>query len=529
MFKKIERQKTLDRKDKIFIDYINDQKEIKKYFKDKIDFEDNKAISRELINTLKKYNQDCGAERKTLENIEKLKEKDTCVVITGQQPVLVAGSIYIIYKIIDTIKYAKDLSKKLKREVIPVFWNASDDDDWEEVNQVCLINKENLLKIIKIRAKKDIKNIPFGKISLDNLCITEFIEELKDSLADTKFKEEVIFTITDSREKATYYSQWFSALILRLFSKYGLIIIDPNEKKVKELLKPLLKKEIENPTCSTRLLDKTGKQLKIDGYTPKIHKLSHLCNFYILRDDRRCKVSYHHNYFLVGEERFNQKELLKYLEDRPESFYVNVVLRTLAQSLLLPVVGCVCGPGEVAYSAQLKDIYKTFNIRMPYIIPRNSATLIEERIYKILNKYNLHPFELKSEQDVLVKKIVKKRHRLEEIGRLKNKTIGSLEGIKKHILDIDQNLLSVFKKLNYQIKLSFDDFEKSVIKHKKKDAEIIYKQINRLKDNLFPKNCLQERCLNIYYFLNKYGLDFVDCLLERIPFDFRYHYYVKID
>lgn len=527
MFEKIERAKTLTKKNKIFIDYIHDRKEIKKYFNDKIDPEDKKAVSRELINVLKKYNQDCGAKRETLENIKKLKNKDTCIVITGQQPVLVAGPIYIVYKIIDTIKYAKELSEKLNKEVVPVFWNASDDDDWEEADHIYLINRDNILKKLEIKTKKDIKNIPYGRINLNDLYVEEFIENLEANLVDTKFKEK-ISAIKDSSAGTYCYSQWFSVLILKLFSKYGLVVIDPKEEEIKELLKPLFEEEIKNPTFSTNLLNKAGERLKEDGYIPKIHKLSHLCNFFILRKDKRCRVTYHDDYFLVGEERYSQEDLLAYLEEKPENFYVNVVLRTLAQSLLLPVVACICGPGEVSYFAQLKDIYEAFNLKMPYLIPRTSITLIEERVGKILSKYNLQPIELRDDKSILVNKIAKKRHRLEEIDKLKNKTINSLENMEEHILNIDQNLHSAFKKLSYQINASFAEFEKSVIKHQKKDREVILKQITRLKDSLFPQNYLQERYLNVFYFLNKYGLDFVNYLMERMPLDFKYHHYVEV-
>lgn len=527
MFEKIERAKTLAKKNKIFIDYIHERKEIKKYFKEKISLGDIKATSKRVIDVLKEYHESCGAKRETLENIERLKNKNTYVVITGQQPVLVAGPIYIVYKIIDTIKYAKELSKKLNKEVVPVFWNASDDDDWEEVNHVYLINKDNTLKKLEITPKKDIKNIPYGRINLNDLYVEKFIESLEANLADTKFKEE-ISAIKDSSAAAYCYSQWFSILILRLFSKHGLVVIDPKEKEIKKLLKPLFEEEIKNPTFSTNLLNKAGERLKEDGYIPKIHKLSHLCNFFISRRDKRCPVAYHYDYFLVGEEKYSQKDLLAYLEDRPENFYVNVVLRTLAQSLLLPVIACICGPGEVSYFAQLKDIYEAFNLKMPYLIPRASITLIEERVGKILNKYNLKPIELRDDKSALVNKIIKERHRLEKIDKLKNKTIDSLESIKEPILNIDQNLLSAFKKLSYQISISFAEFEKSVIKHQKKDSEVILKQITYLKDNLFPNNYLQEKGLNVFYFLNKYGLDFVNYLMERMPLDFKYHHYIEI-
>ena len=67
--------------------------------------------------------------------IDDLSKSNTFTVTTGHQLNLFTGPLYFFYKIIDTIKICEDLRSKFpKNNFIPIYWMASEDHDFEEIN-----------------------------------------------------------------------------------------------------------------------------------------------------------------------------------------------------------------------------------------------------------------------------------------------------------------------------------------------------------------------------------------------------------
>jgi bacillithiol biosynthesis cysteine-adding enzyme BshC len=523
MERRIKIEEIISKKNKIYIEYLKKEEKIKEYFKERINLSRRGGIKKELFEVLWRYNKETNAGEKTFHNLEKLKEDKSLVVITGQQPNILTGPLFIIYKTIAILKYASKLANKGK-DIVPVFWISSDDVDWEEVNHLFIIDRNKKVKQIDLKSEEKIENIPYGRIKLKELKIDNFLEELEKDLGESIYKAKLINFIKESIDCRDSLTRWFSKILHKLFKNLGLIVVDPHEKEIKDILRPLFEKEIKNPTYSTYLLNRAGEKLKASGYLPKIHKKAHLCNFYLLRGGKRKRLFYINQCFLLDGEEIKKEEILK---EESEKFSLNVVLQPLAQSFLLPMVATICGPGEISYYAQLKDIYREFKLVMPYIIPRPSITLIVEEVSEIMERNALLPWELILEKEVIINNIIKKSPFLQNLGKIKEETLSSLDSLKGGIITQNE-LFSSFKKLNFEISSSFKEFEKKIIKAEKKRRKRLREEIEFLKDFLFPYNLLQERSLNIFYFLNRYGLELIEEFLERISLNYRYHYFLNI-
>lgn len=97
-----------------------------------------------LVDTLQKqYGKILEKDSKVLSNLETLLLKNTFTVTTGHQLNLFTGPLYFIYKIVTAINLAKKLTEQFpEKNFVPIYWMASEDHDFEEINHVFLHEKK---------------------------------------------------------------------------------------------------------------------------------------------------------------------------------------------------------------------------------------------------------------------------------------------------------------------------------------------------------------------------------------------------
>ena len=143
-------------------DYYYSFDKVRKFYQD--DFRDLKAfqeqaqriMSRELpreqlVSILKRQNMAYGCENQTLDNIDKFIQDQACAVVTGQQAGLFSGPLYTVYKALTAIKLAEKLSHSCQGRFLPVFWLASDDHDFDEINHIMVMSKKNQISFSTCR------------------------------------------------------------------------------------------------------------------------------------------------------------------------------------------------------------------------------------------------------------------------------------------------------------------------------------------------------------------------------------------
>ncbi len=519
--------------------YQYDYRNIDSYRKRVLDLKTDydKENRSKIYNILKDYNKNIGCSQKTIENIEKLKSKKSAVIIGGQQPGFLTGPIFIIFKILTILKVSSYFEKELKIPIIPCFWNASDDNSFNQIDNLNVIDKE--ITNIKLDLPDFDPKTRYSDIYLADSRFKEAIEKLESILYFTSFKTEVMDFYKNILASALKncsnpkgeinVSSFFSVIITRMFSGYGLVIIDPADVELKKLSCNLLEFDISKHCQISHLINSTGKKLNSCGYHSQLSSTPGTLDFFYCVDGIREKIySDSDNLFEISDKRYNKKEFWDLLIEKPAAISLNVILRPLLQDKLLPVLCSICGPGESSYYAQLKPVYNLYGLKMPVIYPRFSATVVEKKIKRLIVKLKITDIELESSKEEIIRQAVSKRLKI-DMGKLvlnlESDIQIKLEKLEKSFSDLEMNISSSFDRIKRNIKKEIKVLNKKLYSELKRQNKFTVEGINKIYMNIFPDNNLQEREINIISYLNRYGFDFIDDLYSAVtPLDFRHKF-----
>lgn len=511
----------------IFLDYISRKEKFfpdhfERLFSGQADFTSyNKSFSlrKDLHDTLLDYNRKIGVSEKTIHHIEHLLDENTLAVVTGQQVGLFGGPLYTIYKIIGAIQTAEKLQTLYPDyRFIPIFWMEDEDSDFKEINWTGVITAQNEYK--KIYYKNNFQNSlnnPICTIRLtEDILHTE--EEILDSIIQTEFTNEIFSHLRESYRPETFIHDAFAGWINRLFKDYGLVLYHPSNGTMKRYALSLFRDALENADDIHQIVQRKSKWLKDNGYTAQVQtKPSYL---YCLEKQHPFNIRNLNKFRIHTPLSIQEKiSLLELMEEKPECFIPNVLLRPLVQDTIIPVAAYVAGPAEIAYMAQIAPLYEYWKIEQPYIVPRPSVTIVENKIAHLLEKYSVSLIELlnKNEENFrALYRYEKENNVSEKISRLKDKIITEISDLRSSLESVDISLSGALDTTIKKMKDGIDVLQKKTEMAENKKTDNLHHHIHKIKNHLLPDNDFQERKINTLYFINKYHLDFIQNLYSQI-------------
>jgi bacillithiol biosynthesis cysteine-adding enzyme BshC len=514
----------------LFSDYCNDFKKLRSFFRyNPRDLENavgelrgtqQRRFTENQLNEIKLYNKrmDCGAE--TLENIDKLGRNGAVTVVTGQQPGIFTGPLYTIYKTLSAIKLARSLTENFGVDAVPVFWNASEDHDFQEVRHIEFVNRDNSVISLIYEPQADVEGKSIFDIPLEP-SLEFLIDLLQGDTNESEFKPFLTDLLRNSLGRCYSLADWFSHQMQALFGSYGLIILDAHLPPCRQLSRPVMGREIKSASRSSSLINETGAQLRRLGYHQQIERKPDDVNFFLYAQGRRNKVRFQNDKFVVDRVglEYNTSEMLDMLAEEPQRFSPSAVLRPLVQDHILPTVAYVAGPGEISYFAQMRNTYNFFDLVMPLIYPRSRAVLVESKIAKILERYGLHVDDARLSHKELVRTIASKRTPrpiVQSCDRKLDVMQVVLDEFRREVGDIDPTLVEPVDKLKRKIGYEMDKLRDKLTQAQQTDLDVVEQQVSKLKAHLFPEGKEQERILNIYPYLFAHGIQLIPMLEERL-------------
>jgi bacillithiol biosynthesis cysteine-adding enzyme BshC len=486
-----------------------------------------------LVRVLAEQNREFYCSIKTLANIDLLHEDNTFAVVTGQQVGLLGGPLYTIYKIITTLKLTDRLNDDFPEcHFVPIFWLEDEDHDFEEVNNIKVVDPENKAKKIEylLDGKPLERNVgAVGELQLDGF-IDEFFKHVEESLINTEFKGKLFETLRHYYQHGSTFTKAFVGLVNHLFEDSGLIFIKPNHAELKRLMSPIFQREInEHPKVCQLVIDRSAELEQRYHAQVKAKAL----NLFLFDKGGRYLIEPREEGFgLKGARRhLTMEELKQIAADRPELLSPNVVLRPICQDTVLPTAVYVGGPNEIAYFAQLKPIYEFFDLTMPIIYPRATATILEEKLESILQKFELDLTAFFGNLETVLRTVSEQISDIKVEDMFRNvgaRMRESLNELKFGINQIDPTLLGALDTASSKIEFQLNVLKEKTINAQKKKNEIALKQVEKVANNILPFGELQERQINVIYFMNKYGLDFVKWLTEEVKIDLFHHQVIHL-
>jgi len=520
---------------KLFDDYIGQFQKVRQYFEADFHSLQNFPIHAEQIARQAKHrpvvadvlvdqNRQMGASEKTLENARRLGDSNTFAIVTGQQVGILGGPLYTIYKTVTALKLAERLASSYPEyRFVPVFWLEGEDHDFAEVNKVNVLNADHAPVEIEYvpKAKQILKNPgAVGEMQL-NSTLDHFFEQLQKTLPNSEFKASLLSMLKTAYTPSSTLNTSFSRFIGTLFHDAGLVFISSNDRRLKELLVPIFLKELQDYPKVSQLIIQRSAELE-ERYHAQI-KTKAMNLFMFFKGGRYFIEPREHDFSLRGTRQYFQKEeLLKIVTETPELISPNVALRPICQDTLLPTLAYVGGPSEIAYFAQLKPVYGYFDLTMPIIYPRASVTIYEQKFERILEKYQLELLEFFGDPEKVSRKVVEliSEVKIDEMFNDAVKRTNELMAEMKYGLNyIDSTLMGPLEGTRAKIESHLLVLKEKVIEAQKRKHEIALRQVRKVIDSIVPRGNLQERVLSIVYFMNKYGLDFVQRLRNDVEID----------
>jgi len=457
---------------------------------------------------------------KTAQNIKKLADKKTLAIVTGQQLGILGGPLYTFYKIITAIKLSQFLSERYDDyNFVPVFWLEGDDHDFNEVRTIKIIDDNNSLVTVgyKEEIEEDDLKQSVGLIKLDN-SINDFFTALEKELKETEFKSSLLQQLKNCFQEGRTFKDAFRDLIFNYFDNYGLVIFDPQMDEVKQLLKPIFKKEITDFRIHTEQLVHVSATLE-ELYHAQV-KVKPV-NLFLRVDEGRHSIEPVENEFRLRRKRksYTQEQLLEVLENEPDKFSPNVLLRPICQDYLLPTAFYIAGPSEIAYFAQLKPLYELYNIVEPIIYPRSSLTILENSIAGSLDKFSIGINDVFVDVENVKKRIINSVEQSsvdEMFSDISNQLENSFDQLKEKLFDLDKTIADSSNRYRDKILGTIAELKSKAEKAQQKKYEVTLRQIDRAAVHLFPNSNLQEREINFVYFVNKYGDEFLKRVFDEL-------------
>ncbi|MFV2006099.1 MAG: bacillithiol biosynthesis cysteine-adding enzyme BshC [Longimicrobiales bacterium] len=455
------------------------------------------------------------------ERLDSWVEKGGLVVTTGQQPGLFGGPLYSIYKALTTISLARALEADLGRPVLPLFWVASDDHDWAEADHTYAIDSANQLRLVQV-ADPGAKNQPIHRIE----CATNLdaaLVEFLEILPNTDFSDTYIKLLRDAHDSPATLSSSFQQVMEGLLGPQGLFFTDAANPVVKDRSSPVLLSELDG-LGTEALLRGTAESLEADGYHVQVHIMEGGVNLFLEGPAGRERLYRDEDGFHLHHSgaRLTREDILARVQADPSVLSPNVLLRPIVESEVFPVVSYVAGPGEMAYYAQIRGLYESHGMQMPVIHPRHAVTIVEPKIRKVMDKFEVGLETLGRPHHEVASEIAK-----DEVPAEVRKALGGLrdavgEGSSELLeaaLAIDPTLKGPVTHARNTSFAAIQEAEKKIVQSVKRQNEIALGQLEKAQLHMFPEGKPQERMLNPFYYLFRFGNPFMAALVDALKVD----------
>ena len=503
---------------KLIVDYLDKKTELKSLynrfptlenFKEQLE-EKSQNYSTEnrksLVTALENQYKGFQISEATSTNISLLSNSKTFTITTGHQLNLFTGPLYFLYKIVSAITLCATLKKEYPSyDFVPIYWMATEDHDFEEINH---FNFKN----VKINWNKESYG-PVGRVSTQGLkdVFEAFALELGIGENASYLKElfENSYLEHNNLADATRF------LANELFGDKGLVILDGDDIMLKQLFIPFVKNELIHKTTFQKVSETNAmleKEYEIQVNPREI-------NLFYIEDDLRERIVFENNLFKINNTTlsFSEKEIIELLENCPEKFSPNVILRPMYEEVILPNLCYIGGGGEIAYWLQLQSTFEANKVTFPILLVRNSVLLVTKKQTIKADKLNLSWENLFSNQLELFAQKTKEFSKFNlDFSEQKEHLKQQFEKLLLIANQTDKSFIGAVKAQQTKQIKGLENLEKRLLKAEKRMHADELERIIQLQNELFPNQGLQERRNNFAEYYNEYGQEFIDKLFKQL-------------
>jgi bacillithiol biosynthesis cysteine-adding enzyme BshC len=450
----------------------------------------------------------CGLHEASRDSLARFARPGALAVVAGQQPGLFGGPLYTLYKGLTAISLAREIEAASGRPVVPIFWIASDDHDFEEVRRTSVGDPAEPGGL-----EYPADGIPPG-LSIARIRLSDEIEGLfaglEAQLPPSEFRDDVVRRVREAYAPGRTWSEAFARLMGGLLAPLGALVFDPSDMEAKVEALPDFEREVETAGESSRAARTVGERLMARGYHAQVSRAGNELNLFWHEAAREAvRVGEDGALQLSGSgKRVTRNEMIQWMRERPEDVSPGVLLRPLTQDHLLPTAAYVGGPAEIAYWAQVNEVYRCFGAEPPAVAPRAGATLLEPRAARVLERFGIAWPSLAGDVEAVIGEAI--RRLLPEdfpdlFAREREVQRRSYRLLEEKIAVFDPSLRAAATTAAGKVEHEGLVLEKKLMQVWKRRQEDSVQQIRKAAGLLFPKGRLQERVHSPLGYAARYG------------------------
>lgn len=462
-----------------------------------------------LVNVLNEQYKGLGKIQAAVkENIAALNQANTFTVTTGHQICLMTGPLYFIFKIASAIKLARQLQEAYPAYTfVPVYWAATEDHDFEEIRSVFLNGHTYTWEPPQPVAGAT------GRIATEGLA--DFFAGLETAEGEKLSYNSLYQTFKKAWTEQPNLSAAVRKAVHDLFGHLGVVSIDADDARFKQACSGWLGRELKEG-FSQEAVKKTTAALHDAGYKPQIEPRE--INLFYLNNGLRERIIREGNVWLVNNTdiRFTETELDTELQQHPERFSPNVVLRPLYQEAILPNLAYIGGPAEIAYWLQLKGVFDAAEIDFPVLVPRDGFLFATQQDVERFLSLGFTADDMLRKAEANLRAYVERTHGKKLSVQHEKQVLYELfTNLKKRYAEADNHAEKSFAAVETKLKKELSKLEKKAKKFAGRKEEVTASFLQSVHEKWFPGGTLAERKNSILEFWGILGSTPAETLVEQ--------------
>ena len=458
----------------------------------------------------------------------RLDDPRSVAVVTGQQAGLFGGPLYTLLKAISAIRLARHVEQIHDAPAVAVFWVEAEDHDLDEIRRCSVLDANQQLDTVSLPMTAP-AGTPAAAIRLGREIDTA-IDALVATLPNTDFTSELIADLRQAYTPGGGLVRAFAVWLERLLGDLGLVVFDASDPAAKPLAAELFTREITSAGTTSSLARSAGERLRRDGFHAQVEPQPDAVALF-LQDGTRRGIRRDGARLRVGDEPIDPTELLDRLHGDAACLSPNVLLRPIVQDRLFPTVCYVAGPNELAYLAQLKDVYQHFALPMPLVASRLSATLVDTAVIKFLRRTDIDVEMLQPQDESALNRLLGAQlpATVEQTIRAAEEIIRDrMTSVIAAVAEVDPTLTGAAESTRERMQRDLGTLQNKVVQAAKRRDQTLRRQFGRAQSQIFPQGRAQERAVGAVYFLNRYGPALVDRLMSDTTIDTHHHWVIAV-
>lgn len=449
----------------------------------------------------------------------RLADAGAVTIVTGQQSGAFGGPLYTLLKAVTTLQLARQVETQHGVPVVPIFWADGEDHDWQEIRATSVITAQGDLADIAMPPFEGAGERRSGDITLDDR-VTGVVEALFAALPATDFSAGLRDAIARCYGPGRSMAEAYARFIEHLLGRHGLVVFESADPAAKPLAREIFAEELRHPGRSSRLAAAAGERSRALGFPPQVVPVDGSAALFHLTPAREAiRVP------------LDSDSLAVDALARPERFSPNVLLRPVVQDAMFPNVCYVAGPGELAYHGQLEGIYQAFGVPRPLIYPRASATIMDGRSLRFLDRHAMPLAALTQPDESALNRLIESRLPDE----VRRSVVGAADALVERwqtlaaaLPQIDPTLEGAVRASLTRLQHEIETLQWKTLRAVKRRESEMRRQFRHAQQLAFPGGKPQERVLGVAYFANQYGPALVDKLMAELPTDMGSHWVVTL-